>query len=173
MSVKVKDLPVAISTKSRRSYDLLDNLFDNAGIETGRQKWDDLENLFQEIANSILSISNEIENSLAYMRRLGYSNNELSVTINTFNTDILNFSSALAKIREKHFGRTGFVTTPDDLSLSMEIFNDYTILFEHFKTIVMQPSMIITEHYAEAAKLEKTLETPVTIDQPAEQTSGE
>lgn len=153
MSTKVKDLPVTIQTKSRRSYELLDNLFDNAGIETGRQKWDDLDALYDEIAQSIMTISVEIEKSLQYMRNIDYKSNELNITINTFNEDMINLSKSAAAIRQKHAGKVGFVTSPDDLSLSMELFNDYTIIFDHFKTMVMQPSLIVTEHYAKATEM--------------------
>lgn len=165
MSTKVKDLPVTISTKGRRSTELLDTLFENAGIDTGRQKWDDLESLYQEIANSILIISNQLNDSLKAMNLIGYKSNELNITIQTFNTDILNFSSSISAIRAKHIGKTGFVTSPDDLSLSMEIFNDYTIMFEHFKTIVLQPSLIVTEHYSEAMDLHnKKIKEQVTSE---------
>lgn len=132
--------------------DLVDTLFENAGIDSNRQKWDGLYELYNVLATSIIEISEAVNESINTIRSLGAEGNpELLITINGFINDINTFTDELIKIKSRHEGKTGFVADGDELVSCLSIFNDYTIFGERFKAIVFPAYLTITEQLLEVS----------------------
>lgn len=131
--------------------DLLHGIMENAGLNTPveRQKWEDLEDLFNDIGGGIIRIGQEINEALAIVNPNIHhleagGREELTVTVNGLNSDLKSFASDLAKIHKMHQGRTGIVEA-DDYALCLEVFNSYVILQDRFKSLTFNPVVTITE----------------------------
>lgn len=137
--------------------DLVDTLFENAGIDSNRQKWEGLDELYNVLATSVIEISEGVNNSIITIRELGAQGNpELIVAINGFINDINIFTDELVNIKKRHEGKKGFIVDGDELANCFSIFNDYTIFNERFKAVVFPAYLTITEQLLEVnAKFKK------------------
>ena len=158
--------------KKKETSSLVDNLFSNANIPNdivAKQNWEELNDLYFTVAQSIVIVGENINESIKTINSIGMSDNkELIVSIDGLRRDIESFTSDLIKIKKRHEGKTGVINDGDDLALCFSIFNDYIILNDRFKAIVFPVVLTVTEHLAEAVDTYKAnqalLNTPATIE---------
>lgn len=144
----VDNIPVVIKHAPQKvdNSRLLDKMLDNAGLPTARQSWAEVDDLYETLAEAVMSITTSMADNVAVIN--AYSKNiepELHVVINAFNSDIIQFAKELNAIHDSHKERTGIIDNADDLALASNIFNEYVRFNDRFKSIVMQPCITISE----------------------------
>jgi hypothetical protein len=60
-------------------------------------------------------------------------------------TDLTNMTDDLLKIKSLHANKKGLVKNENDLSLALDIFNKYYLLFDRFKALTFQELLVITD----------------------------
>ncbi len=98
-----------ITTGKQQSNPLLEKMFQNADLDTPiieiTQSWDDIDNIYQAVAESIISIAGEINQTIRVINELGmHSNKELEVAMNGLQGDIEMFTRDMVNIRNRHAG---------------------------------------------------------------------
>lgn len=111
------------------------------------QKWEEMESMYTTIATGIINYSEELSNSVKTITHYSNGKNdpELIAVVNGFNNDINEFTNELIIIHNKHLGKIGVIKDPNELAECINIFQEYTALFEKFKTVTFNSSLLITE----------------------------
>lgn len=113
-----------------------------------KQKWSDLDGLFNTIATSMIQLSSRINQYLQVINKTEYGNNkEVINCVVTMNSDLEKFSLALKKTKDKHGHYKGTVKNTDEYIRFLEIFEEYTSLNEVYNSLITQPMLTITEFH--------------------------
>ncbi len=127
------------------------------------QKWEELDDIYNVLAQSIVTISANLSETLSKIKGKGYDNDkELTTTVIALTTDINSFVEDLKTIHDQHEGRHGKIENSEDLALCIDLFNEYVILNDKFKAIVVMPMLTITEYMG---KVIDTLKKEVNDEQ--------
>lgn len=131
--------------KKNKLNNALTTMFDNADIPMKKEEfnWEDVESIYNAIANGVVEISIEFNNAIAtIVQTEKYEKDiELIAVVNTFKNDLLEFTNVLEVIKNKKGSYTGIINNEDELALNLEIFNDLLALYDKFKSII-QPHML-------------------------------
>lgn len=154
--------------KLNGASDLLNTLLVRADIpikeEEPKQKWDDVDNLYMELANSIVDIGSQVNETIRAINAGSLNNvQDLTITINGINRDLLSFTEDLIKIRSLHADKTGFIVDENDHALCLAVFNDYVMLNDRFRAVIYPSTITMTEILFEAMQSSKT-DTNVVTD---------
>lgn len=160
-----------MSAKKRKSKGRNKNVVD---INSKRQNWKELDDIYQTIAMSLVDISSRLRDSLQVISSAGVGNDpELTSIVRCITSDLKVFTDDLKLTQSKHINYSGIVKDGDELALCLSIFNDYVLLNDRFKTILFTPMLTVTEYLAEATeKLQKQIPPNVSVVQ-TENTSTE
>ena len=152
--------------KEKKTSVLIDNLFNKADIpvpEEVKQRWEDLEAIYQANADSLIDIAIQIRNCTDLIRRVPCSNQkEVIETINGVVRDLDTFTNQLVDLHKLHEGKTGIINDPDELALCISIFNQYSGFSDRFRAVVFPVVITVTEAYSEAEELVKQSEATDT-----------
>lgn len=148
-------------------------------FETPEQKWEELNEIYQLSANTLLETGTSVNQLLGVpgiQEHLEHPK-ETEIAITGMKNDMENFTSALLRIRERHSGKTGPITSTEDYVLSLQVFEAYAEWNTNFQSLIT-PSVfeIVAQlQYAYqkmAEMLQMSTETTVTPSEtPSEQPS--
>ena len=148
--------------KEKQTSVLVNELFNKADIpvpDEVKQRWEDLEVIYEANAESLFDIALQIRNCTDLIRRVPCSNQkEVIETINGVVRDLDIFTNQLVDLRKLHEGKTGIINDPDELALCISIFNQYSGFSDRFRAVIFPVVITITEAYSEAEELVKQSE---------------
>lgn len=140
--------------KEKQTSALVHNLFNKAEIpvpDEVKQRWEEIEDIYQASAHGIVDIGVQINNCLNLIRQAPCSNHkEVIDSINGVKRDLENFTDQLIDLHKLHEGKTGIINDPDDLALCIQIYNQYVAFNDRFKAVVFPIVITITEAYSES-----------------------
>ena len=132
-----------------------------------KQSWEDLDVLYNEIAQAMQEVSVQVADILNRCKNEGIQiTNEVSIASKALYMDLNNITDDLIKIKSMHANKHGLVKNENDLSDILDIFNKYYLLFDRFKALTFQELLVITE-------FTMNLDKPTTVVEPATETQGE
>lgn len=115
-------------------------------------RWEDLEPIRDELANYIMVVAEQINESVELVRHFGCVHvREFNVVVDSTNADLERFTQLYQDIQAKHRGCTGEIKDGDEHSKMLSIFEEYVSL----RTLVdgaLQPSLVAFTEYALEAK---------------------
>lgn len=148
--------------KEKQTSALVSDLFNKADIpvpDEVKQRWEDLEVIYQANADSLFDIALQIRNCTDLIRRVPCSNQkEVTDTINGVVRDLDVFTNQLVDLHKLHEGKTGIINDPDELALCISIFNQYSGFNDRFRAVIFPVVITITEAYSEAEELAKQID---------------
>ena len=132
-----------------------------------KQSWSEVDDIYNSIAEGIITVANEVNGAISLLTKYGYENNkEMIVTTNGLNRDLLQFTDELKQIKSRHSDKTGTIDSENEYALSCSVFSDYHILSDRFRAIIFSPMLTITEFLAEIAdKINQPTEEALTDGQ--------
>lgn len=150
MSSKPRNSGNIIKMERQETNPLLDKLFKNAGISTPNEKinqsWEDLDDIYKVIAESIVSTAQEVNSCVQMINSaIDKADPELVISVRGLTRDIETFTQELLTIRSRHAGMSGVIKDGDELMLCMGVFNDYTILQDRFRAMAFPVMLTVTE----------------------------
>jgi len=166
VAVTLKRDPVreAVSNVVRKQEQ--DNL-----LEQSKQYWQDLDEIYDCIAQQILMSGKTIRDLLEVegIRERLNDRREMVIAINGFVKDLDTFSTALKTIHDKHLGKVGLITG-DDFILSINVFEEYRALSVQFDSVVMPNIVYISTEigYTADAILAERAKKNIDTTQPTE-----
>ena len=126
----------------------LQGMFKRAGIEdaTARASWDELTNLYNSIAEAIVTPASQIAEITKLANEVGYPlSNDESSTIKAIVDDLTAFSSELRAIYNSHEGRTGPATDDNDLAVLTDVYMGYNGFFEKMNNVSFDNMLTMSE----------------------------
>lgn len=132
---------------------LLQNLMERAGIgqSIGEKKevsqtWSDLENIYQSIAESIVSVGLGIQQSIEIVKRYDIPQEQSYIqSILGAKRDLETFTQQMVNVKQRHVNKTGAVQSAEDLALCMDCFNEYVVIGDQFRAIMFPTLQDINE----------------------------
>jgi len=110
------------------------------------QDWGRLDGLYNEIAQGIINVGTEVNQSVAAIRVARLTNTtELSLAIQTLSDDLLRFSDTLVAIKDRHKQYSGKVHDASLLTIYLGCGQEYTLLYEQFRALVFPAMETITD----------------------------
>lgn len=131
--------------------------------EDSKATWEDLYAIYESIAQTIITTGKNINDLLTIegVKDQLVGHNEFTIAMNGLSCDLSTFSDRLAKIHDRHKGRTG-VIEEDDVIASIEISEDYKQTSLEFQSVVLPTVVFITTEIGEAADKVVKLKFPVS-----------
>jgi len=122
--------------------------------DSNKQRWEELEDIHNSILNGIFTITSNLQNTLNIVKDIDESNNPILVSaVKTITNDIAEVTDAVINLKKRYEGKKGYVEDGDDLALCLDIFNDYVLINEKFKSVTLEPMLTITEEVSNIAKV--------------------
>lgn len=123
-----------------------------------RQSWEDLDVLYNEIAQAMQDVSVKVASILNKCKAEGIQiSNEVSIASKALYNDLNNITDDLIKIKSLHASKHGLVKNENDLSDILDLFNKYYLLFDRFKALTFQELLVITEFMFDIEKPKEAL----------------
>jgi len=118
-----------------------------------KQRWDELDDIYNALATSIVSVSVKLKEALQTIQLSEIDESpDLVATVRTITSDFNRFTNNVLELRSRHVDKSGVIDNSEDLALCIDIFNEYVMLNDNFKAIVLLPMLTITEYLATAVK---------------------
>lgn len=140
--------------KEKQTSALVYDLFNKADIpvpEEVKQRWEEIEEIYQASAHGIVNVGIQINNCINLIRQVPCSNqNEVIESVNGVTRDLESFTNQLVDLHKLHEGKTGIINDPDDLALCIQIYNQYVAFNDRFKVVIFPIVITITEAYSES-----------------------
>ena len=155
--IKKKQTVKAIDKALGNSPSVLDTLANKIEIH---QSWEDLYGLYNEISSAMVDVSIKVSQILNQCKDSSVQvPKEVVLASKALYTDLTNMTDDLLKIKSLHANKKGLVKNENDLSLALDIFNKYYLLFDRFKALTFQELLVITDF-------------AMHLDQPIQETQG-
>ena len=109
----------------------VDTSGDKELLSTFEQGWDDLNQLKDDLASTILNLVDEVQQILSNRNLLEQTDNrreEFDRLQDSFFSDVTNASEQIAALRAQHEGRSGPIASMDDLSVFTRLSLGYNTL---------------------------------------------
>lgn len=129
-----------------------------------KQTWEDVDNLYNAIAQAIISIGEQVNQCVRTITEADISSKEIVVTINGITNDINSFTDDLVKIKQRHEGKSGFIENENDHALSVSVYTDYVTLQERVTGLTFSNMLTVTEYFNEAIKVIKARDASEITD---------
>ena len=111
-----------------------------------KQSWQDLDVLYNEIAQAMQDVSLKVADILNKCKNENIAiTNEVSIASKALYNDLNNITDDLVKIKSMHSSKKGLVKNENELSEILDIFNKYYLLFDRFKALTFQELLVITD----------------------------
>lgn len=118
---------------------------------SNKQTWEALLEISDAIGNQIATTAEDISSTVELVKHLGCEHiGEFNAVVNRTNSDLTKFASDFLSVKNRHAGKTGFIETPDDLALSLSIYEDYQQFRAHFDGTMHHTLISFTEYALEA-----------------------
>ena len=141
--IKKKQTVKAIDKALGNSPSVLDTLATKTEIH---QSWEDLDGLYNEISSAMVDVSIKVSRILNQCKDSSVQvPKEVVLASKALYTDLTNMTDDLLKIKSLHANKKGLVKNENDLSLALDIFNKYYLLFDRFKALTFQELLVITD----------------------------
>lgn len=115
------------------------------------QTWEMLQEISDEIANSIAAMAITINETVEMVRLVGCEHpQEFKILVTKTNEDLVKFSNDFAKVKAQHEGRTGHVKDENETALCFSIFENYMQFRAHFDGTMHHTQIAFTEYALEA-----------------------
>lgn len=158
--IKKKQTVKAIDKALGNTMSSLDTIATKTEIH---QSWEDLDNLYNEISSAMVDVSLKVSQILNQCKERSISvPNEVVLASKALYSDLTNMTDDLLKIKSLHGNKKGLVKNENDLSLALDIFNKYYLLFDRFKALTFQELLVITEF---AMNLDQPTQEPQTTQE--------
>ena len=141
---------------------LLQTLMNKAGIENNsqeRQNWDELNEVYQDIADAIIGVGHSAQSTV---RKIIDANNlptvarsEVRLAFETLSSDIVKTTDDLLAIKSDHADKHGFVKNGDEVADALTAFERYVAIHERYQAVILPSLLTITEHAADSAEILK------------------
>ena len=155
--IKKKDSVKAINKALGNNSTHLDTIATQTEVH---QSWEDLDSLYNEISSAMVDLSVKVSRILNQCKDSSVQvPKEVVLASKALYTDLTNMTDDLLKIKSLHANKKGLVKNENDLSLALDIFNKYYLLFDRFKALTFQELLVITEF-------------AMNLDQPTQETQG-
>jgi hypothetical protein len=119
--------------------------------KASQQTWEELNEISEAIASQIGTIASEIHETTQLVRRYGCTHvREFNIAIEAANRDLNKFTDDFIKIREQHNTKHGIVRNNDDLSLCINLFENYQQFSAHLNGTMQHTLITFTEFALEA-----------------------
>lgn len=115
--------------------------------------WEGIDRLSNSVRNGIMTAAETLDNAWNGLKQFEFPHKEeVQLQFDTTNNDLIELSDKWATIQKRHDGMTGTVLDGTDLSLSLGISSDYTMLSEQVKATIFPTMLAMTEatHRAKA-----------------------
>lgn len=128
------------------------------------QSWSMLEDIYKACANSVVSTLQETSSILNSVEVNKYPDikAELEVLATGLSKDCEEFSKQLQAIHALHSGKKGLITTPDDVSLNLDVYESYVAFNSQFVGVTTNTVVSISEKLEVIYSLENPV--PVTVE---------
>lgn len=140
--------------QEKKTSALVSNLFQKAEIDIPdavKQNWSQIDDIYMSSADGLVQVAEQINECVRLINRVGCSNmDEVIAMITGLKRDLETFTGELIGLRALHQGKTGVVEDPDDLAFCIQIYNQYVVFNDRFKSVVFPFVITITEAYSEA-----------------------
>lgn len=108
--------------------------------------WEGITRLSDEIRNYIAQMASDINESVEMVKIAGCQNPvEFNAMVLKTNDDIMQFTNDFLKVAQMHAGRTGFIKSPDDLALSIQVHENYNQFRVKFEGVMHHSLISFTE----------------------------
>lgn len=121
-------------------------------FETPEQKWEDLEELFTGAGEGIIQVGIQVNTALAQpgVKENLESPAEVNLAVQGLQRDLHAFTEDLARIHERHVGKTGVIKGVQDQMLSISVFEDYVNHNTQFKAVTLPTVLTIMDYVGSA-----------------------
>jgi len=129
--------------------------------KVAQQTWEELNEISEAIANQISTIASEVHETAQLVRHYGCTHvREFNIAVEAVNRDLNKFTDDFIKIRNQHNTKHGIVRSNDELSLCINLFENYQQFSAHLNGTMQHTLITFTEFALEAkdraqAKLDK------------------
>lgn len=164
MASSIKNKP---SNSGPKTYPMLETLFERAQIKTEpkvEQRWEQIEDMFQVCAESLIEIGHQINSSVHQIREANIDGPEIALTVQGISKDLNRFADELQEIHSEHQGRSGQCKTPDDLREALKSGTTYMAFQEKVRGVLFPNLLTITEYVNEAIRKENAANPNVITD---------
>lgn len=131
------------------------------------QNWAEVDEIYSACADSLYSTAEGVNQAITAVKDIPAIPNigEFNVLVKGLNKDLIEFTDQLVNIKKIHEGKSGVIKDPNEVALSMSVFEDYLDFNVRFKAIVFPTVMSIMEHVGTIAESVKKAseEAPATI----------
>lgn len=140
--------PVALAVKGAYARNTVSHGTMDASI---KQTWESLEDISREIGQWMAQMAQDIHDSVELVKIAGCEHiQEFNAAVIKTNSDFVKFMADYEKVRAKHAGKNGFIQSPDDLALALQIFEDYNQFRAYFDGVMHHSLISFTEYALEA-----------------------
>lgn len=156
---KAKEEKLVMKTQAIPSRKICTMMTNNAIADMSHQdfetpNWDAVEALSNEIQLWILRTAEDINDSVNLVKTFGCKHvNEFNITVEKTNEDLTGFLNDFEKVKAKHKDYSGDIKTPDELTLCLQVFEDYTQFRAKFEGVIYHTLISFTEYSLEAKDL--------------------
>lgn len=153
MNAKTKIRPIETNS-------VLKGMFERAEIKDEKHSnWNDLNGLYQSIAESLVQIATQVMNVVCFCEQTGYTRTAVEEqTIVGLRKDLDEFSTRLLEIKASHSERSGFVKDDDENAAFADCYIGYNAFFERLQSVTFDSMLTLTEMQANATAYAATKE---------------
>lgn len=134
--------------------------------------WEALGDVANAIGAEIGNMAQSVQESVQLINTYGCEHpKEFKVAVERTNADFDKFVADFMLIKEQHTGRHGPICTPDEIALSLEIFEKYNQFRAFFGGVLHHTQITFTEFAMEAMAIAKKKQAEEEAAKAAEQSS--
>ena len=166
MDMQKKQLAKEIDKVIANGFNI-DSSNDEEVLKNSDYKWEDLNQLKEDLANKIIEFMVEVNSAITnplVINNLGTQAPHFNKLIELFYSDINNFSTKVKDIRVQHEDKSGPIKDINDFDVYNRLAIQYQSLFSELATLI---TPTLSEMMITIADIVPNT-GPVTIDQPAE-----
>lgn len=163
----MKKSATSAASSQALEYFSIDKSGDDAVLATNEEGWDDLNELKESLAHTLLGFVIEIEtivNSPDLINALGERRKEFDKLINVFYSDINRFTETIKNLRGQHENLAGRITSMDQLNTFTRLSMSYQTLQIELQSLLAPTMACIILILHEIAPSHIAV-NPVTVDE--------
>lgn len=135
------------------------NKFEFEQLKEGKQSWEKLKEMYNDIGTAILNSAHGINDHMAIIGQFSkehpdFNLYELNVTVGAVNSDLQVITQQLRDTYMTHSDKTGEVSE-DDYALCLEVFNSYVMINDQFRALIFPAMLTLTEKVVEITSIIK------------------
>lgn len=145
-----KTKPKLVHHAVKPSAAALNMIYGSQAVDNGpvvEQRWEELQEIYDQAANGLVTMASSVSEALTTPGITEHIDNlaETNLAVEGLNRDLRAFTDTLVQIHDRHKDKTGLITDPDDLALSLSVFEDYANFSVQFQAVTMPTVLTIVE----------------------------